>query len=397
MKSLLWVDDNIEQFQPFVTKFQEHGLYVGTASSSPNGFIELRKQQYDIVFWDFMMGHEPCVHILDSIVEMAGSAQVFIVSSFLYLNEVMEQLTRKISKSSLRIATIDKTTLPFTDDDQAIQDFLSDLMSGQYFASPSKAEDVDRRVQEAMRSSEVLLWNSYLELDLSGKMAALDKVAEITKDIRQQLEQEGYVYMLFCGNYSEPLQKCKSLDEIPSEKQIVDIARSLDSAPFEFSVSGMVDDLSANCCERSGLKGYPILKIGYKRESEEIHFDTGNPFTLISFEWYTEKGWIDPSVLIQHHKAGDMAFKGRHIEWHNVIVTDSNGVTACCTFKGFAACDWNAYRIAIECGPDCKNDYRSSSKSKLCKYRTGLLGRNFATNLQKKLTIDCMTGNITFR
>lgn len=396
MKSMLWVDDNIEQFRPFVKKFKEHGFHVSTASSSANGFTELRSHQYDIVFWDFMMGHEPCVHILDSIVTTAGSARVFIVSSFLYLHEVIEPLTTQISKSSLQIATIDKTTLPFTDDDNAIQDFLSDLMSDQYFTLPSKAEDIDRRVQEAMRGSEVMTWSSYLELDLSGKMAALDKVAEITKDIRQQLEQEGYVYMLFCGNYSEPLQKRKSLDEIPSENQIVDIARSIGYAPFEFSVSGMVDDLSANCCEKSGLKGYPTLKIGYKRESEEIHFDTGNPLTLMSFEWYTEKGWIEPSVLIRQHKAGDMAFKGRHIEWHNVIVTDSNGVTACCTFKGFAACDWNAYRIAIECGPDCKNDHKSSSKSKLCKYRTGLLGRNFAISLQKKLTVDCITGNVTF-
>lgn len=396
MTTLLWVDDNIERFAPFISRFQEHGINVSTGTSNTDGFEKLDSQRFDIVFWDYMMGHEPCANLLDLIVEKANNARVFIVSGFLYLHDVMEQLANKINKSSLRIATIDKTTLPFTEDEDAIKEFLSDIMADNYFDSPQITENVNVIVEEAMSGSEVMTWSSYIELELSAKMAALDKVAEITKDVRQKLEQEGYVYMLFCGDYSEPLHKYKSLDEALDEKQILDMARSLDIAPFEFSVSGIIDDLSANCCPKSGLAGYPILKIGHKGDFEEIHFDTGNPLTLMSYEWYTEKGWIGPLILIQHHTAGDMVFKGKHIKWDDIIVTDCNGVTVCCTFTGFAVCDWQKYRIAVECGPECRNRHKHEGSSKLCKFRTGLLGRNLGKSLDKKISIDFTTGNVTF-
>ncbi|MBK1649616.1 response regulator [Rhabdochromatium marinum] len=399
MTSLLWVDDNIDQFAPFVQKFREHGLQISTAQSNQEGFAVLDESRFDIVFWDFVMGHEPCANLLDAIVEKACSARVFIVSGFLYLHEVIDELARRISAHSLRIATLDKTTLPFTDDDEGIREFLADLMNDSYFETPPLNRDVGLLVEKAMHHSETMLWSDYAELDVSGKMAALDRVAELTRDIRRKLEEEGYVYMLFCGNYSDPLHKYKSLDMLPTEEKILDIARSLDRAPFEFTVSGMVDDISMNCCERSGLKGYPVLKIGFKGEAEEIHFDTGNPLTLVSFEWYSEKGWIRPSFRIQHLTAGDMKFKGRHIEWKNVIVTDSSGVTESCDFSAFAACDWQRYRVAVKCGPDCANEHKRVSSSKLCKYRTGLLGRNLATHLRikgKRLAIDCTDGAVTF-
>lgn len=130
MSALLWVDDQVERYQPYIRTFEEHGLQVCAEKTIRGGMKQLKNREFDYVFMDLMMGHESAMPVLPQLASRAKNARFFIVSGFFYLNDVIEQYARTIEESGLSIARLDKTSLPFIDDTAAVKDFLHELESG---------------------------------------------------------------------------------------------------------------------------------------------------------------------------------------------------------------------------------------------------------------------------
>jgi CheY-like chemotaxis protein len=396
--NMLWVDDQIGRYQPWIDKFKEFGTSVDSTDSLTDGIRKLDQNRYDVVLLDWKMGHDSCMHALPSISAKSKGANLYVCSSFFYTHELIDQVRQQQKETNIRFGSVDKTNLPFTDDDDATKQFLVDLN-----ASDNLKEAIDTvELNPALGQREDLVekheaipfpsWDEYSDLNARRKIAALREAASITKDVRSRLQKAGFRYLLFCGSWSEPLIMLKTLQNVPSQDEIVEKARANGYAPFVFSVGGGIDD----CSENSGLAGYPFLRITFRGTSEEIHFDCGNPYTLLSYEWYVEKGWLSDSFVFELHSAGEMVLYGKHFELPGTMVTDASGETEIVSLHGFAAIDWNATRLATQCNLDCLSWEERKKGSGVCRYRTGLLGRNLAVATGGCLKIDCRSGNTFF-
>jgi hypothetical protein len=398
---LLWVDDQIDRYGPWIAKFGEHGTQVDASYTLEEGLRKLEENYYDVVMIDLMIGHESCMHVLPVFAQKARGANLFVCSSFFYLPDVMKEFSRERTDNQIRIGRLDKTNLPFTDDAAATIQFLSDL---------GKTDNPTEMPQGAVESSghgpigsrsrnestRFPSWDHYVELDASGKIEALKAAAERTQEIRAKAHEAGYRYLVFCGSWTEPLIKLTTVDAIPTQDVVVEKARTLGYAPFVFSVGGSIDDFSEDCSNKSGLSGYPILKLTFRGSSEEVHFDTGNPYTLLSYEWYTEKGWLPVNRIFDMHTAGEMELIGNHFRLPDALVTDSSGVNESVSLEGFAVTGWASKRLATICSRDCATSRSADLAHKFCKFRTGLLGRNLARKFASGLKINFKNGQCFF-
>lgn len=391
---MLWIDDQIERYRPWVQAFTDSGVAVETETNLSDGIERLHANRFEVVMIDAMLGHESCVPALESITKYLNGARLFVCSGFFYLNDVLQETRSLKDRADTPIGTIDKTLLPFVDDPKGISEFLTEIMSDE---SPDVVAEVDDDEPTSPLDKESLpTWEEYLDYPVNIRLRLSDRVASLTKELRKELFAKGAKYVLFCGRLDKPEIIRNSLNDALDEREVIDIARTLNSAPFPFSWSGEIDDLSKDCCEFSGLKGYPVLKVSSGGKSESMHFDTGNSYSLLSYEWFLEHGWFDPSLFIQIHGAGDLEFKGRRLKLDKVIHTDGAGATKSGTLNAFAAMNWDTYRLATRCGSQCKNPNKLGGASELCAFRRGLLGRNLPLDLDVNLRIDFTTGEIIF-
>lgn len=397
--SVLWVDDQIQRYSPWIQRLEDVGLHVSPSDNLSHGMELLEQHDYQVVLIDLMMGHESCISALEEVATAAKGAKVFICSAFLYLEEFLNQYKNTISKSGIPIGILDKTSLPFPDDEPAFLSFVEKLNSDEFLKSSiqNMFGAQNETISEHFSISE-LSWPAYQGMNINEKLSILDIAYLETQETRKTLEDQGYNYFVFCGDFETPVFRSKSLRETLSEKELLEIADRKKKPPFTFSTGGIIDDTSVNCCARNGLARYPTIGIGYADEIEEVHFDTGNSYTLLSHEWYAEKGWWGQTNLPGIYSAGEMHFRGRHVDLDPVSFSDSVGTTIDAPLKGFAAFNWASYRIAAKCGPACTNsNYKNGDPNQLCKFRTGLLGRNLPIDLDVNITNDFVEGKTSFR
>jgi CheY-like chemotaxis protein len=389
---MLWVDDQIGRYGPWIKKFEEFGTSVDATDSLADGIQKLEQNQYDVVLLDWKMGHESSMHALPVISAKSKNANLYICSSFFYTDELVDQFRKQQTEHHVRLGSIDKTNLPFVDDDDGTAQFLLDLNATDLIDSVVPDQKISAAFDEELLSTRFPTWDEYSELNARGKIEALKQAADTTEKIRQEFEEAGYRYLFFCGSWTEPLIKLKVLQGLPSQDDIVEKARAGGYAPFVFSLGGGVDD----CSERNGLHGYPTLRLGLRGSSEEVHFDSGNPYTLLSYEWYVEKGWLSDSFAFERHCAGEMVLYGRHFTLSGAIVTDASGRDVPMSLQGFAATDWADTRLATHCARDCSDWEARKITNERCKYRTGLLGRNLPAAAGIRFSIDYRTGKVFF-
>jgi CheY-like chemotaxis protein len=398
--SLLWVDDQIDRYMPWITKFSEYGTKVDSTDSLVEGLQKLDEKSYDVVLFDAMMGHESCIHVLPEIHAKARGANLFVCSAFFYLPDVIAQLGQQQRAKQVRIGRLDKTNLPFPDDENGTLRFLEDLNAaenvGESFGVDKTIIEVRPKPTDAKTKDEYPSWDVYNELDARGKIAAIESAAIKTKDIRRKANEAGYRYLVFCGSWTKPLIQEKTLDELPTQDEVVEKARTLGYAPFVFSIGGSVDDVSSGCSERSGLRSYPVLRITFRKGTEEVHFDTGNPYTLLSYEWYVEKGWLPVSRIFDMYTAGEMELIGNHFRLPEIIVTDAAGEGERVTLTGFLVTGWNSKRLATPCLSDCTTPHDRKLYGGVCRFRTGLLGRNLAQAIPRRIKVDFRDGRCFF-
>lgn len=374
MASLLWIDDQIERYIPYVNAFESHGLRVDSAGTLEDGLQLAGSNIYDFVFVDAMLGHVSCLNLLPSLLRLTEKAKLFVCSGFLYLDSILEQARALKGSVQNFVAVIDKTSLPFSNDDGAVEAFLEKL----YLFNREDAIYLDRPADEIVKKVEstqsLPTWDEYIALTAQQRLDLADYVVEMTVDIREALRNRGVAYALFCGTLDRPLLELSAGEPVPDEQELIDIARAHDSAVIPFRFGGVIDDLSDRCSSVSGLASYPTLKIAKLTSSESVHYDTGNSLTLLSYEWYLEKGWISTFWFPEIYEAGNMTMKGRYYTIEAVSFVDAVGKVVNAPLDVFCVTNWSTHRIAAACGRDCEQENRRADK--LCNYRTGLLGRN---------------------
>ncbi|MBO9712172.1 response regulator [Sphingomonas sp.] len=390
---LLWIDDQIQKFDPWVRRFSEQGIEVDVFPDPIEALSALQTTGYDAIFVDEIMPGERGSDFLGRLATSAPEAQLYVCSAYFYLDDVLEAYHRSNGELRLNVGRIDKTSLPLTDDISAIRRFLTEVFSDGPKPEAIAEEKAEKLAGAAMQPP--IKWDDYSQLDVNGKLELHSRVLEWTQKAREKAFSEGKTYLVFCGNWDNPLVAKDDLSEFMKEEELLSLARSSGFAPFSFSAGGAVDDLSERCSQRTGMRGYPVLRISKGAIQEKVHLDTGNPLTLLSYEHYTANGWFETGMRFDTHFAGELVLLGRNIVTDGVVFTDSGEATLLGRLTAFAVLNWDKYRISASCGLDCRTPGMSSGSR--CAFRTGLLGRSLGDDLGLEFQVNLVTGAVHMR
>jgi hypothetical protein len=391
-KRLLWIDDRVSIHRALISRMESYGVQVSASETIEDGILELNSSRFDRVLLDAMLGHESSLPQIPLLLEAAGDALLSICSGFMYQDDLKKEQAAAEKETGVPIGTIEKATLPDIDEPEAIQAFLGTLF-GQN-APISEESEVSLEP-----TSLALSYNQYARLGLEEKMIWLDEAEPLVRAVADDLFSAGYVYLLFCGSVDKPALQIHKYSEIPSEEEVIKFARNTGYAPLAVHNVGIVDDVSAACCDSSGLRSYPTLIISaIQGETEEVHFDNGASQSLMSYEWYGEKGWISYVRVPELIRAGEMRLKGSRISISPCGFKDGNGTRMDAPFTAYYIIKWEDCRLAVRCGPACQNSWAQEGKgAQICRYRTGLLGRTLPRDeLKINFVVDFQSGKIQF-
>ncbi len=391
-KRLLWIDDRVAIHRALISRMEAQGIHVAAVETVDDGIVRLESDQFDRVLLDAMLGHESSLPEIPRILKAGGDALLSVCSGFMYQEDLKTERKAAEQETGASIGTIEKAALPDIDEPDSIQDFLHTLFEtrlpvlghGEVVAEPTAMS---------------LSYKRYARLGLEEKMLWLDEAEPLVREIANSYFAEGYIYLLFCGPFGEPSLKIDSYADIPSEEAVIEFARKAGFAPLALHNMGIVDDIPVHCCQRTGLHSYPTLVISaIEGEEEEVHFDNGAARSLMSYEWYGEKGWIPHARKPDLIRVGEMLLKGVYLTLDQCKFVDGDSKEATVPFSAYYIIRWERCRLAVHCGPTCTNTWAAEQDGgDICRYRTGLLGRSLPRDeLKVSFLVDFQTGRIRF-
>jgi len=393
-KRLLWIDDRVSGHRALINRMESHGIEITAHETFDDGLTELSNNRYDQVLLDAMLGHESSLPRIPDLLKVGNGAKISICSGFMYQDELKQQRKSVEEESGILVGTVEKAALPDFEEPEEVKYFLDKLFHKESLDIGKKSVNTD-----ATKTSINLSYSDYNKLGLEAKMNWLDKVGQvISKEIEAHIEA-GYVFLLFCGSAEKPVMQVDKYSDIPSEKEIMSVARKRGFAPFVVHSLGIIDDIPAYCCDSSGLRSYPTISASVSEgDIEEIHFDNGASHSLMSYEWYGEKGWISHMrnpVLI---KAGEMTLHGARLNIDPCTFIDCKNSSIKANFFAYYIVNWENCRLAVQCGPGCQNSWSENYRDyDTCKFRTGLLGRTLPRDeLKVRFITDFGSAEIEF-
>ncbi|MEM9761344.1 MAG: hypothetical protein AAF968_02325 [Pseudomonadota bacterium] len=391
-KSILWIDDRVSIHGALIEQLRRLGLRIAAVETVDSGLQELENEEFDQILLDAMLGHESALPKIPQLLNTAGSANLSVCSGFMYREFLQEQRLIAEETSGRSVGIVDKTALPDIDEPSTITSFLQGLFGTQVPAIGDRAAPEEANPLQ-------LEYGRYVSLSLEGKMEWLDQAEPRIRDVAENYFSDGYVYLLFCGSLSEPALSIDAYGDIPDESDVLKFAKARGFAPLAVHNVGVVDDIPVACCDRSGLKSYPTLRVSANEgDEEEVHFDNGASRSLLSYEWYVEKGWAPHSRKPDLLRVGEMRLKGILHTIEDCSFIDGLDEVRRADFSSYYIMQWEDCRLAVPCGPNCGNSWKSDKRSSLiCRYRTGLLGRTLPRDeLKVEFTMNFGTGKIRF-
>ena len=391
-KRLLWIDDRVDIHRALIRRIEAVGVKVTATETLEDGINHLDRCIYDHILLDAMLGHQSSLPEIPRLLTAGHGAALSICSGFMYQDELKSQRNSAAEKTGLEIGIVEKAALPDIDSPEEVTNFLNKI-----FVNDEPKPNINGLSNDG---DDILLpFHIYNTLGIDEKLSWLVKVGASVQEVADSLFSEGIVYVLFCGNPEKPVILAQNYDEIPTEEQVLQYARKEGYAPLAIHNLGIFDDIPNKCCSSAKLNTYPALKVTIENgESEEVHFDSGASLSVMSYEWYCEKGWIpytdNPNLL----RVGEMLVTGVRFKIENCTFTDSVGAEIAADFSAYWIINWKDTRLAIPCGPQCDNAWCKTTHSReICRFRTGLLGRSLPRHeLKVNFAVDFQNIKIIF-
>jgi hypothetical protein len=368
---------------------------VSSLDEAKNEIVK-HKRRYALYFLDFLLEGETSVEFIKVISAHQPDAVIVVVSGYMFLQEFANQI-EALKRQHSNVRLLDKMRLPMPED-PTFEAFV------QHVAALSRSHQVGVELVEA--ESLPVVHRSHLDFPAFADFMALtaDEQAQYLDEVynRYHAAIEAYhqdnLWICYCGTWDEPALKARTFEEVMSHDDMIEYGRTMGFAPVAFSKIDLVDDVvSASCSRRRGLSGYPIARLERAPHgSFFLHFDTGNPVTMVCDKTYSGVGWLDPSpgAMVRSTVGGAKVFTRKFV-LYGTKATDALGATRVLSeFSGLAVRGWEETRFAALCEEDCLTS--GANRKGLCVFRTGLLGRTFQRECGSLIAADCRGGRIFF-
>lgn len=388
-KNLLWIDDDIDKLSSYVKELKKNKIHVYIASTYEKALEIFNQNDIGVVVTDIKMPYPNGIEIIRRLHNIKPYKVYAVFSSYLYLKKYRESL----SLLDFDVQLMDKD-FPNVSDisfyNRFVKPFLNLFDHGVSYTISD--QNKSKKNVSGVNPFEIE-FADFMMLPIIEKDFLIDKAESMVDNVIGKLFSRGIIWALFCGNSVEPATIAESIEKIPTEVEILKFAQKINRAPYQFSQGMIVEDHWTGCAEDNNisLKDYPTMTFLFADDNDmELHFDTGCPYSLFSYEEFTDKNIIDPTItFIKEKRIGfDKSYWVVLIKDLDVILkSQKSDQTIGVKINGKAIRDWNENSYARFCGSECpaRHGIKKKLKKNLCPLRRGLIGRNIL--IENKLSI----------
>lgn len=186
-KRILWVDDEVELFEPHLLFLRQRGYHVDTASNGDDALAIVRQQAYDLVLLDEQMPGRRGLDVLVELRRTEPEARVVMITKSEEDRTLMEAIGRQVDDYLVKPAT-----------PRQVLSVAARLLEGPQLRQQQAAQDfaaqfgalTRRRTEAASWQDYVALYHELVNWDLrlheAGETALADSVAALMADLRRE-------------------------------------------------------------------------------------------------------------------------------------------------------------------------------------------------------------------
>lgn len=401
VRNLGWIDNTITRFDTFMESFSKHSTR-SYAAVSPQAYMrDFEGRPLDHLLLDYDMVNDTGFDCLSDVMNSCPVKNVYICTAYSYEEHIHTAARAKEKELGLRIGIVPKERLPYADQDDRVQDFLEALDEGRFYPLEQGLSPVERNGAGQL---EKLTFEEYEQYTLQQRLAVLSVGRKVFADLIDKAFRDGVQWLAIDANTGIIVREAREVSEIPSSEWVDDYVEKKRAVLLIYAFGATLDSEGGGCGSTADLRGYPRITIrsaegnGTVKE-EVVHFDTGNSFTVLAYEYFLEQGWYPPIKNPQMKSQGGYDLYGTTVEMRDVTVTDSLGGSAVGNIKGFAVIEWPSHRFALRCDSACGSgvEYPAKENVVLCRRRVALLGRNLGAELRRRFMVDVVNGKMQLR
>jgi CheY-like chemotaxis protein len=189
-KRILWVDDEVELFEPHLLFLRQRGYEVDTSSNGDDALEMVRRRPYDLVLLDEQMPGLRGLEVLALIRREEPHARVVMVTKAEEDRTLEEAIGRRVDEYLVKPAS-----------PRQVLSVVARLLEGSQLRQQQAAQDFAARFLELSRSKdEAGSWEEYfavyselvdweLRLEEAGERGLVDSVRSLLVDLRREFGQ----------------------------------------------------------------------------------------------------------------------------------------------------------------------------------------------------------------
>jgi CheY-like chemotaxis protein len=248
--TLLWIDDDIDDFSEYVQALGEAGFDVATAKNAADGIKVLNRINPKVVLADILMPPPDGIEMLRRMHDIKPNTVYAVFSSFLYLQKYREQL----KLLSFPIQLLDKD-FPNVHDETFVMRFIDPIKK-------LFSQGVTYTIQDSAEPHPMIEgqdpfgieFAEFMSLPIADKDRLADKAEKLARHTIERAFARGSIWVLLCGNINEISAQAEVPKNIMSEEEIISLAQRKNRAPYQFCQSLMVEDYWTTCSSDVSMK-----------------------------------------------------------------------------------------------------------------------------------------------
>lgn len=187
IKRILWIDDEVESFEPHLVFLRQRGYEVDTSTNGDDAVIMAGAQRYDLVLLDEQMPGKRGLEVLADLRRLVPHARVVMVTKSEEDLTMVEAIGRRVDEYLVKPASPRQVLSVVTrllegqqlQQQRAAQDFAG------RFALLTRARDEARTWQDFFALyDELVAWE--LRLEAAGETGLVDSVQSLLIDVRRE-------------------------------------------------------------------------------------------------------------------------------------------------------------------------------------------------------------------